>query len=177
MKLSFGLVVGLALAGMLGCTSGSTRGASSGSLTFVASEGPSDEPVVFLRESSPGLVPNRLAVEVVARGAGDLHGAALRVTWDPQALAFIRADSSKKWSKSALSLAKEGTPGQLAVAWTEKGEIGIDASGEVVLGSLVFESRSHEGTPIAFKTDRSTVVDKKGAPVNVAWRGGSVAPH
>ena len=175
MKPHLALVALLAL--LAACTSSSTRSTREGPLTFVAGESPSDGPVVFLRESSPGLVPNRLAVDVVARGAGELHGAALRVTWDPQALAFVRADSGEKWSKSALALAKEGTPGQLALAWTEKGEIGIDASGEVVLGSLVFESRSHQGTPIAFKVERSTVVDKKGARVDVAWRGGSVTAY
>jgi hypothetical protein len=171
MKLA-GVLIALALSA-LACTSGSTRGSGSGPLTFSGEE-PEAGATVFLRER-PVLVPNRVGVDVVARGAGDLHGAAFRLTWDPSALAFVSAQSGETWSKSVLALAKEGTPGQLAVAWTEKGEIGIDASHEVVLGTLLFESRGRTGTPIAFKAERSTVVDKKGVPVTVSWRGGTVA--
>lgn len=167
------LALGLSLGA---CTSGGRRSTGAGPLTF-AGEPPPDGAAVFLREGPSALLPNRVAVEVVARGSGDLHGAALRVTWDPEVLAFVRADRGECWSKSALALAKEGTPGQLAVVWTEKGEIGIDATADTVLGSLVFESRSRNGTTIALKSERSTLVDRKGVGVDVAWRGGSVAPH
>ena len=176
MKLGlFVVVMALGLAASA-CTSDNRSSGTSGPVAFVG-EAPADGAVVFLRERPNALEPGRVVVEVVARGAGDLHGAAFRVTWDPEALAFVRASGGDKWSKAALALAKEATPGQLAVAWTEKGELGIDASGEAVLGALVFESRSHKGTTIAFKTERSMLVDKKGVAVKVAWTGGGVAPH
>ena len=181
MKLGLGLmgmVLALGLAASA-CSSDTTRSSSTnGPLAFVAAgEAPSDGAVVFLREQPNALEPNRVVVEVVARGAGNLHGAAFRVTWDPEVVSFVRAEGGEKWSKTALAIAKEGTPGQLAVAWTEKGERGIDASGEAVLGTLVFESRSHKGTTIAFKTERSMLVDKKGMAVKAAWTGGSVSAH
>lgn len=171
MKLA-GVMLALALA-LGACTSDSHGLGGPGPLTFSSVE-PETGATVFLRER-PVLAPNRVGVDVVARGAGALHGAAFRLTWDPSALAFVSAQSGEKWSRSVLALAKEGTPGQLAVAWTEKGEVGIDASQEVVLGTLLFESRARTGTPIAFKAERSTVVDKKGVPVSVSWRGGTVA--
>ncbi len=155
------------------CTT-NTRSSTNGPLAFTG-EAPTSGAVVFLRERPSALEPHRVTIEVVARSAGDLHGAAFRVTWDPEAIAFVRAEGGGRWSKSVLSLAREGTPGQLAVTWTEKGESGIDASGETVLGTLVFESRSRKGTAFAFKTERSMLVDKKGVAVKVAWSGGAIA--
>lgn len=171
-------LIGLALVlAASACTSDITRSSSTnGPLAFVADTAP-DGAAVFLREQPNALQPNRLMVEVVARGAGDLHGAAFRVTWDPQAIAFVSAERGERWSNTAIALAKEAAPGQLLVTWTEKGERGIDASGETVLGTLVFESRSRRGTAIAFKTERSMLVDKKGVALKAAWSGGSVAPH
>ncbi len=173
--IAVGFVVALGLSATA-CTSDGAR-STNGPLAF-AGEAPSDAPaVVFLRERPNALEPMRVMIEVVARGVGDLHGAAFRLTWDPESVGFVRAESGEKWSKTALALAKEGTPGQLVVAWTEKGEVGIEASGEAVLGTLVFESRGRKGTTFAFKTERSMLVDRKGVSVNVAWTGGSVAAH
>jgi hypothetical protein len=157
-----------------GCTSGDSGSSGPGPVAFAA-EAPSDGASVFLREQTDPLKLNRFTVDVVVRGAADVHGAAFRVTWDPEALAFVEAASGAAWSKSSLALAKEGTPGQLAVAWTEKGETGIDASNETVIGTLTFEARGPKGSALAFKTERSQLVDKKGARVAVAWRGGSIA--
>ena len=141
-----------------------------------AAEGAADGATVFLREQGP-LQPNRLVVDVVARGAPDVHGVAFRVTWDPEALGFVEARGGAPWSPAVLSLAKEGSPGQLAVAWTEQGAKGIDASAETVLGTLTFDARGAKGTALDFKVERSQLVDKKGTRVGVTWRGGRVPPR
>ncbi len=144
----------------------------------VASDPPPNGASVFLRERPHRVLPNRVDVDVVAHGVTSLHGVAFRLTWEPGALGFVRAEHGARWSKASLSLATEPTPGQLLVAWAEKGESGLDASGrgEMVLGSISFESRTHNGTPLSFKAERCTLVDKKGAPVSVTWVGGNLRP-
>jgi hypothetical protein len=135
-----------------------------------------DGATIGLRSRSLLLTPrDHVIVDVVAHGAADLHGAAFRVTWDPATLSFVEAASGPKWSKEAIALAKEGTPGQLAVVWTEKGQTSIDAKDETVLGTLTFAVVSRKSTALAFMNERAQVVDKTGAPVAVTWRGGTVA--
>jgi hypothetical protein len=178
MKLSLigcGAIVACALAFAPGCSS-SEANDGNGPVGFAA-EAPATGATVFLRGRESGPVATRIVVDVVARGAADLHGAAFRVTWDPTALAFVEASSGPTWSKQVLAMAKEGAPGQLAVAWTEKGEAGIDATAETVIGTLTFESRGNKATPLAFKTERAQIVDKRGVRVEVAWRGGNIGPR
>jgi hypothetical protein len=156
-----------------GCTS---RDASKGAgpATFVPAA-PIEGPSVFLRSTPPNAVlPDRISVEVVARGAADLHGAAFRLTWDATALGFVEAKGGALWSKQAVAMAKEGSPGELAVVWAEKGETGIDASGETVLGTLVFDMRGRAGTALAFKGERSQLVDRKGVRVAATFVGGQL---
>ncbi|MDB4935181.1 MAG: hypothetical protein JWP87_2153 [Labilithrix sp.] len=161
-----------ALALTPGCNSGSR---SSDALGFAADPPSEAGASVFLRAQTPNpAAPDLVVVDVVARGTPDLHGAAFRVTWDPEALGFIDAKSASTWSKKVLSMAKEGSPGQLAVAWAERGETALDASGDTLLGTLEFYVRARKPTAIAFKTERSQVVDKKGASVAVKWVGGSI---
>lgn len=169
-------IASIALAFVPGCTSSDARPRSA-PMTF-APEAPAVSEGASVSLSSGGTDPilgNRVLVDVVARGAPDVHGAAFRVTWDPEALAFLEAKSGAPWSKQLLSLAKEGSPGQLAVTWTEKGEMGIDATGETVIGTLVFEVRGRKRTSIGFRPERSLLVDKKGAAVKAKWLGGSIA--
>jgi len=162
------------LLGAAECSS-SSRSNGAGPITFVAAA-PSEGPSVFLRSQPQSLIlPNRVAFDVVARGAADLHGAAFRLSWDPAALGFIEANGGAPWSKHALAMAKEGSPGELAVVWSEKGEMGIDASGETVLGTVSFEVRGRKGTALAFKSERSQLVDKKGVRVEATWAGGELA--
>lgn len=164
----------LVLLGAAGCSTSDTQNGPAAT-AFVATA-PPEGPSVFLRSQPPSvLLPGRITVDVVARGAVDLHGAAFRLTYDPTALAFIGASNGPKWSKQALAMAKEGAPGELAVVWAEKGELGFDASGETVLGSIVFEVHGRAGTPIRFKNERSQLVDKKGVRVEATWSGGQVA--
>jgi hypothetical protein len=59
--------------------------------------------------------------------------------------------------------------------WGEKGERGIDASGDTVIGTLTFELRSRSGGALGFKPERSVLVDKVGTRVEVKWVGGTVA--
>jgi hypothetical protein len=144
-------------------------------MTFVGAA-PEGSASVFLRaEPTNVLLPERMVVDVVARGAADLHGAAFRVTWDTAALGFVEAKSGTPWSKQSLALAKEGTPGELAVVWAEKGEAGIDANGETILGTLAFDVRGRRGTALAFKPERSQLVDKKGARLEASWSGGRLS--
>ena len=171
-------LLAIALAFAPGCTSADSRSGSGFGPMGFAAEPPADGATVFLRGQPQGLAaPNQVVVDVVARGAAGLHGAAFRVTWDPEALGFLDAQSGAPWSKQVLALAKEGSPGQLAVAWTEKGETSIDASGETVIGTLTFEVRGRKGTALGFLAERSQLVDKKGARVDVKWLGGAITPR
>ena len=170
------LLLALVLLGAAGCSSNETR-SGSGPLTFVSAEATVGTSV-FLRSQPPSVIlPKRVTVDVVARGAADLHGAAFRLSWDPAALGFVEAKSGTLWSKQAIAMAKEGSPGELAVVWAEKGETGIDANGETVLGTLVFEVHGRAGSAIAFKTERSQLVDKKGVRVETSWSGGQIGPR
>ncbi len=167
-------LLALVLVGAAGCSTSDTQNGP-GPMTFVAST-PPDGTSVFLRSQPPSvLLPNRITVDVVARGAADLHGAAFRLTYDPGALGFIEATSGGRWSKQALAMAREGAPGELAVVWAEKGELGFDASGETVLGSIVFEVHGRATTAVRFKNERSQLVDKKGVRVDATWAGGQIA--
>jgi len=169
----------VALVCVPGCTTTEIEKAGSGPMAFSATgDAPGDAPgaTVVMRSRPLLLTPrDHVVVDVVAHGAPDLHGAAFRVTWDPATLSFVGAESGPTWSKDAVALAKEGTPGQLAVVWTEKGETSHDAKGETVLGTLTFAVLSRKSTALAFMNERAQVVDKSGAPVAVTWRGGTVA--
>lgn len=117
----------------------------------------------------------RVVVDVVARGAADIHGAAFRLHWDASKISFVEARGSDAWSRQALLLAKEGLPGELAIAWTEKGTgAAVDAREDTRLGSISFIAKAHDGAALAFRTDRSMLVDTKGTPISVEWRGGHV---
>lgn len=118
-------------------------------------------------------------VDVLARGIADVHGVAFRVTFDSALLRFSSARTGPSWSKQAMALATEGTPGQLAVLWTELGELtSVDAIPRTVLGTLVFDradkTHSLEGMTLRFRTDRSRVMDRKGQSVRIAWRDAAV---
>lgn len=162
-------VVALATSFGAACTSPGPRDGNGPSPIAFAPAAPLEGATVALRGRVDPLVPGRVAFDVVARGAGDVHGAAFRVSWDPAAMVFVEATSGASWSKTALALAKEGAPGQLAVAWTEKGERSIDATAETVLGTLIFDAKSHASTTLAFTTERSQVVDKKGRRIAAQW--------
>ena len=157
---------------LLACGKADGSGAETAPPAAFVSDDHGDGAAVFLRGRPEG---DKLLVDVVARGAPDLHGAALRVKFDPSALKFVSAQASGVWSVSALSASKEGTPGQLAIAWIEKGEVGIGATMESTLGTITFERRTSSATSLEFKTERSGLVDHLGAPVAVAWHGGTVA--
>ena len=175
MKIFAAALFATSIALLSGCTSDHTReGAAPAGIAF-APEAESEGASVFLRGHSEPLAQNRLVIDVIARSAPDLHGAAFRLTWDPDTLAFVDAKSGDLWSKQGLAMAKEGSPGQLAVVWSEKGEMGIDATRETVLGTLTFESRGHSAAPLTFKTERSQLVDKKGIRVDAKWHGGTVS--
>lgn len=173
MKLGLIFASALALAATLAACGGSKAGDPPPGPVSFAAEPESDGAVVFLRGRAEG---DRVFADVVARGMTDVHGAAFRVTWDPDALAFVEAQRAPVWSSKAVLLAKEGEPGTLAVAWSEKGETaGHDASTPVILGTLVFDAKSRKGTRLAFRTERSTVVNHEGKPQTVAWRAGRIA--
>lgn len=119
---------------------------------------------------------DRVLVDVVARDVPDVHGIAFRLRWDPSKLALAEARASDSWSRRALLLAKEGLPGELVVAWTEKGAgAAIDAREDTNLGTIELTLKTREGGALAFRTDRSMVLDSKGVTVPVAWRGGEIA--
>ena len=164
------LATSLALAGC----SENTRETSAGPVAFTQ-ETNADGATVFMRGRTDPLAPNRLYVDVIARGAPDVHGAAFRVTWDASSLAYVESKNGMFWSKDALAMVKEGSPGQLAVVWTEQGEMGIDATHETVIGTLTFETRGRDATSLAFKTERSQLVDRKGVKLDAKWHGGTVA--
>lgn len=172
MKLSLIFASALSLALAATACGGSSAGDGPPGPVSFAADPDSEGAVVFLRGRADG---NRVHVDVLARGVANVHGTAFRVKWDPEALGFIEAQPSDAWSKQAVLLAKEALPGQLAVAWTEKGDaVGHDATSALVLGTLVFEAKSRKGTRLTFRTERSTVLDHQGKRVSVAWRAGSI---
>lgn len=142
---------------------------------FVAEETPSG-PVVYLRGDVDG--PNA-RLEVVARDIPrGIHGMAFRLRWDPEQLTFVDARGSDAWSKQALTLAKEGMPGELVVTWTEKGfGPGTDAHENTILGFLDFTMRTSERATVAFRSGRSMLQDAHGEPIAVEWIGGHVSPR
>jgi hypothetical protein len=133
-------------------------------------------PTIFLRGRREG---DRAVVDVVATYLpAMLHGAAFRLHWDPSKLALVEAHGSEAWSKQAIQLAKEGSPGELVVAWTEKGSAsGFGATDETILGSIVFRVKTADRAALEFRPERSTVRDPKGAPIAVEWRGGQITPR
>jgi hypothetical protein len=168
----------LALVCVPGCNSTEVQTRGTGPMSFAAdaADATSDGASVVLRSRPLEIVPiNHVIVDVVARGAADLHGAAFRVTWDPETLSFVEAHSAPVWSTQLVARANEGAPGQLAVVWAEKGETSLNATSETVLGTLTFALRSGKTSPLTFMQERAQVVDKLGAPVAVRWQGGVVA--
>ena len=169
------LVCLLGAAGSAACSSKDAQ-SGAGPLTFVSAPLPGAGASVSLRRQEASvLFPDRVTVDVVARGAADLHGAAFRLSWDPSALGFLEAKSGAPWSKQAIAMAKEGSPGELAIVWAERGETGIDANRDTLLGTIVFEVRDRKGSAIAFKNERSQLVDRKGVRVEATWTGGQIA--
>jgi hypothetical protein len=119
---------------------------------------------------------DRVVVDVIAKGAADVHGAAFRLHWDSAKLAFVEARGSDAWSQKAVLVAKEGIPGELVVAWTEKGTgKPLDARDDTILGSIDFTVKTHDGASLAFRTDRSMLIDTKGTNLVTSWRAGKVA--
>jgi hypothetical protein len=142
-------------------------------VTFVADGTTSGTgPALSLRGHADG--PN-VVVDVVATGIGELHGVAFRLDFDPAVLSFSNAQSSGAWSRQAIHLASEGSPGEVAVVWTEKGTTPpLHASAETPLGSLTFAPRqvTPTTTSLAFRTDRSKAIDVAGTSLALSWRGG-----
>lgn len=171
MKLSLVCASALAVAAFA-CGGSKAGDGPNGPLTFGEDPSSDGDAVVFLRGRSEG---GRVYVDVVARGVNDVHGAAFRVKWDPGAIGFVEAKASPTWSKDAVVVAREAVPGQLLVAWSEKGGAsGHDAMDATVLGTLIFDAKSRAGTPVSFRTERSRLVDHQGKPLTVTWRAGTV---
>lgn len=163
----------LALAAMIalaGCDGGKGAAPTVNLPSFVA-EPPGEGALVFMRAHADG---DALTVDVVARGAPEVNGAALRVLFDPAALRFVEAAPSAVWPRVVTAVAKEGTPGQLAIAWGIRGAVSIDAKDETLLGTLKFVRTSKVESAVRFKTERSSLVDRRGLPVEMAFRGGTV---
>jgi len=158
---------------VLGCGGSSGSESKPGPVSFTPEPQPSDDgAAIYLVGRTEG---DRVIVDVMAHGVSDLHGTAFRVKWDPDALALVDAQASSEWTKESVLLSKESLPGQLVVAWSEKGAgAGHDATQAIVLGTLVFDAKSRKGSAIAFRTDRSTALDHQGKTLAVAWRSGTV---
>lgn len=167
-------VLALATALMLtGCGSVAGQSTEPGPVAFEADRAASDGATVFV--DGTATLSGQLAIAVVARGAKELHGAAFRITYDPDALGFVDATPGPGWSKTSLAIVKEAAPGLLLVTWTEKGEAAIDATSDTVLGHITFTVKGRKASPIAFKVERSQLVDKRGAKLAATWRGGTLA--
>ena len=174
--LRISLVLGLALSvATTACSSDEAAGQGPpGPVSFTADPASDGSgATVFLRSRAPA--GERITFDVVARGAADIHGTALRVTYDAAALAFVSGEASGAfWSPDAVKLAKEGAPGQLAIAWTEKGSLGHDASGDTVLGTVTFDVKGRSAIPVTLLATRSTIVDRKGTKIAATFKGGTI---
>jgi hypothetical protein len=172
MKLSLFSASALVVAVATGCSSSSSGDAPPGPLAFNAEPGSNAGAEVYLEGRTEG---ERVIVDVVAKGVKDVHGTAIRVKWDPDALALVEAAPSGAWSKQAVLLSKEALPGTLAIAWAEKGDgAGHDATEPLILGTLTFDAKGRKGTPVSFRPERSAIVDHEGKTQTVAWRAGAV---
>ena len=129
-------------------------------------------PAIFLR-GRPSADSATESLDVVARGIErPIHGAALRIHWDPALVHFRSAQAGEHWSPHAIALAKEGAPGELAIVWSEKGDTpGVLASDDTVLGTIDLERRT-ESADVGIRADRSTLRDGDGAPLDTSWTGG-----
>jgi hypothetical protein len=152
-----------------GCDSSDKKGADRPAAGVDTDAAPATA-TVFLRGRADG---DNVDVDIVARGASrEVHGAAFRLRWAPDRLAFVDARASSAWSGSAIRLAKEGLPGELVVVWSEKGEAtGLHASDETVLGTIGFTVKTGGPWDIGFRPERSTLRDATGVPIRVEWRG------
>ena len=131
---------------------------------------------VFLRGRSLGNDGSQVVVDVVARGATDVHGAAFRLGFDPAVLSYVDVKRGEAFSSHALNVTKEAKPGELMAAWTETGGTGFSAVDETVLGTLTFDVKQHATTTtLEFRGERSTLIDRNGKAAALAWRGGSFA--
>lgn len=156
----------------LGCNESSPTEAPPGPLTFTAESASSEGGQVYLEGRTEG---DRVIVDIVAKGMKDVHGTALRMKWDAEALSLVEAKASDAWSKQAVLLSKEATPGTLAIAWTEKGEgVGHDATEPLVLGTLVFDAKGRKGSAVSFRAERSAIMDHEGKTHVIAWHAGNV---
>lgn len=174
MKLGLFSATALVIAVTTGCSSSSSSDMP-GPLAFTSDPGSNAAAEIYLEGRTEG---DRVIVDVVAKGVKDVHGAAFRMKWDPDALALVEAAPSQTWSKQAVLLSKEALPGTLAIAWAEKGDgTGHDATEPLVLGTLTFDAKGRKGTAVSFRAERSAVVDQEGKTQSVAWRAGSVPPR
>ena len=171
MKLPLAAAAALAALALSGC-SDPPRAVAQPEPAAFEPEAQGEGPVVFLRGRAEG---QHVVLEVVARDAADVHGIAFRVGYDPGEMTFVDATSGGAWTSQSVALAREGAPGQVAVVWSEKGSaLGVDAREETTLGTLRFDLRGRKGTAVTFRTDRSQILDSKGAPLAVSWYGGAV---
>ena len=171
MKLSLFSASALVVAVATGCSS-SSSGDMPGPLAFNSDPSSNAGAEVYLEGRTEG---ERVIVDVVAKGVKDVHGTALRVKWDPEALSLVEAAPSGAWSKQAVLLSKEALPGTLAIAWAEKGDgTGHDATEPLVLGTLTFDAKGRKGTPVSFRPERSAIMDHEGKTQAVAFRAGAV---
>jgi hypothetical protein len=171
MKLSLFSASALLVAVASGCSSSSSSDAP-GPLAFNADPDSNAASEVYLEGRAEG---DRVIVDVIAKGVKDVHGTAIRVKWDPEALSLVEAAPSNLWTKQAVLLSKEALPGTLAIAWAEKGDgAGHDASEPIVLGTITFDSKGRKGTPVSFRPERSAIVDHEGKTQTVSWRAGAV---
>lgn len=176
MKHARALMVTIALLGpgvLAGCGSVATASGEPGPIAFKADDAPAEGATIALQSTRS--LGDVMVVDVVARGAKELHGAAFRLSYDPEVLTFASSEAGGSWSKSSFALTREATPGLLLVTWSEKGEVGIDASKDTVLGSLTFQVKGRKATPLSFKVERSQIVDKRGGKLAASWRGGTLA--
>lgn len=130
---------------------------------------------VFLRgKSTPD--GNQIVVDVVARGATDVHGAAFRLTFDPEVLSYVEVKRGDRFSAGSMNITREVKPGELMAAWTETGAVGFAANDDTILGTLTFDVKARgRATSMGFRSERSTLVDRNGktAAPSLSWRGGS----
>ncbi len=174
------ILASLVIGWLGGCGSSTSKNDVPETPAPAASDAPANVPTIVYAKSR--LEGDRLIVDVIARGAADIHGAAFRVHWDTAKLSFVDAVGSDAWSRQALRLAKEGVPGELVVTWTEKGQTtetraAIDAREDTRLGTLTFATKSALETSsdqamalVMFRNERSVLLDSRGNRIAVAWR-------
>ena len=121
------------------------------------------------------LTSEHLVLELVGKNITDLYGLAFRMTYDPAVLEPTAITASTAWQGQTTALANAKNPGLWVAVITRQGKVKGIAAQDTVLGTLTLAIKQMKPTTLAFKLDRSRLVDSGGSsPSAVDWVAGAL---